>query len=695
MMTTPATRVLLLEDSAPDARRIKDALAASTQPLYSVDHAERLQVALQKLRFNTYDVVLMDLCVDDSEGLGTFEQMRQAAGHLPIVIQSGLDADVLAVEAVRLGAQDYLAKDDIEPRLLVRSLRHAVERHRVEQALRDSEERYTLAFQGANDGLWDWDLRTNTIHFSSRWKAMLGLDEVDVGNLPREWFDRVHADDRDTLSAAVRQHLDGHTPHLEHEYRVRHADGTYLWMLCRGLAVTKIPGQPQRLAGSQTDITRRKLIEERLIHDAFHDALTRLPNRALFMDRLDHALQRAKRTRDDAFAVLFLDLDRFKIINDSVGHMVGDEMLVEISRRLRRCLRPGDTVARLGGDEFAILLEDVESLPDLVAATERIQLEIRRSVRLAGRDVVTSASIGVVHGIASYDQPETLLRDADVAMYKAKHEGRARHVIFDHAIHGAAVARLELETDLRNGFERNEFALHYQPIVSIATGNTIQFESLLRWLCPKRGMVSPVDFVPVLEDTGMILPVGQWVIRESCRQLREWQENRIFGDAKVSISVNLSSRQFSDPGLVDVVSESLLNTGLSGKSLTLEITESILMEQPDQAARTLARLRNLGVGIALDDFGTGYSSLAYLQKLPIDRIKIDRSFVRDIDTERGNMEIVRAVLGLGKSLGIDVVAEGIETVEQLNHLKLMNCEFGQGYLFSKPMPATGKMFAAA
>jgi diguanylate cyclase (GGDEF)-like protein/PAS domain S-box-containing protein len=693
-MTTSVTRVLLLEDSAPDARRILEALAGSRNPRYQVDHTDRLQVALQRLRQGQHDVALIDLCVLDSEGLGTFEEVRRAAPYLPIVIQSGLDEDATAVEAVRLGAQDYLSKDDLDPRVLLRSLRHAIERKQVERALRESEERYTLAFQGANDGLWDWNLRTDTIHLSPRWKMMLGFTEDEIGFSPDDWFDRVHPDDRAGLAEAFRQHRNGESPHLEHEYRIQHSDGSWLWVLCRGLAVRDERGEPQRIAGSQTDVTRRKHVEERLIHDAFHDGLTRLPNRALFLDRLGHALNRAKRSPKDAFAVLFLDLDRFKVVNDSLGHMLGDELLIEVGRRLKRCLRPGDTVARLGGDEFAILLEDLRDEDDVIAASERIHAEIHRPVRLSERDVFTSASIGIVHGIADYELPETLLRDADVAMYRAKNSGRSRHIIFDRALHGSAVQRLELETDLRHAFDRGEFILHYQPIVALSTGKTIQFEALLRWLCPKRGLVGPVDFVPVLEETGLILRVGQWVIRESCRQLRAWRDLRSFGDAEVSISVNVSSRQFADIGLVAAVADALEQTGLPGRCLTIEVTESVLMDQPDVATHTLMRLRELGACVALDDFGTGYSSLSYLQRFPIDRIKIDRSFVRDIESSKGDQEIVRAMLGLGRSLGIAVIAEGIETEEQLSHLRLMNCEFGQGYLFSRPLPTGYQAFAA-
>ena len=498
------------------------------------------------------------------------------------------------------------------------------------------------------------------------------------------------------LSDAICEHTEGVTKHLEHEYRIRHQDGSYLWVLCRGLVVRNEAGVAERFAGSQTDITRRKMYEERLVHDAFHDTLTRLPNRALFIDRLDHALRRAKRSPKDVFSsVLFLDLDRFKVINDSLGHMLGDELLVEVARRIRASLRPGDTVARLGGDEFAILLEDLDGVDHVTAATQRIHAEIRRPVRISGREVYTSASIGIVHGIAEYDQPEALLRDADVAMYRAKHAGRAQHVVFDSAQHGGARARLELETDLRHALGRREFALYYQPIVSLSSGATVQFEALIRWICPKRGLVSPADFVPALEETGLIMQVGLWVIRESCRQIREWRDTREFGDAEVSVSVNLSTRQFQDPTLVDSIEKILIETGVPSGSLSLEITETIMMEQPEAAVDTLNRMRKLGLGIDLDDFGTGYSSLSYLQRFPIDRIKIDRSFVRGMDSSKSDVEIIRAMLSLGRSLGIGVIAEGIETADQLNRLRLMNCEFGQGYFFSKPMPFTAAGLAVA
>jgi diguanylate cyclase (GGDEF)-like protein/PAS domain S-box-containing protein len=692
-MTTPVTRVLFLEDSQPEARRIGEMLATCRTTRFEVDHCERLQLAIERLQTGDYDVVLTDLCVDDSEGISTFEEMRRAAPHLPIVIQSGLDEETLAVEALRLGAQDYLSKDNLDSRLLQRSLRHAMERKRVERALEESRQRYTLAFEGANDGLWDWDLRHDTIHLSKRWKEMLGHEEQEISASPNEWFDRVHPDDRTPLSDAIREHLDGLTKHLEHEYRILHRDGSYLWVLCRGLVVRDEHGIAARFAGSQTDVTKRKSYEERLLHDAFHDTLTRLPNRALFLDRLEHALHRAKRMPKDAFAVLFLDLDRFKVVNDSLGHMLGDELLVEIARRLRSCLRPGDTVARLGGDEFAVLLEDLEDGTDVAAATSRIHSEIRRPVKISGREVYTSASIGIVHGIGSYDRPASLLRDADVAMYKAKTAGRSQHVVFDSVQHGAAVARLELETDLRHALERDEFALYYQPIVALSSGATVQFEALLRWVCPKRGLVSPAEFVPILEETGLILPVGLWVVRETCRQIRQWRDRGEFKD--VQVSVNLSSRQFQDPTLVESISEMLRAARLPPGSLSLEITETVLMDQPEAAVETLTKLRNMGIGIDLDDFGTGYSSLSYLQRFPIDRIKIDRSFVRGMDSSKSDVEIIRAMLSLGRSLGIGVIAEGIETADQLNRLRLMNCEYGQGYFFSQPRPYHAQPLACA
>lgn len=431
----------------------------------------------------------------------------------------------------------------------------------------------------------------------------------------------------------------------------------------------------------------RKRAESQLVHHAFHDALTGLPNRALLINRLEHTLARAKRRQNGAFAVLFLDLDRFKVVNDSLGHLVGDRLLVEFAQRIQKCLRVGDTVARLGGDEFAILLEDLQCITDATHIAECIQHALQPSFNLGGHEVFTTTSIGIALSTTAYQKPDELLRDADTAMYRAKLLGKARYVVFNQTMHAIAVERLQLENDLRRALERQEFELHYQPIISLQTGFLTGFEALIRWQHPTRGLVSPVGFIPAAEETGLIIPISYWVLREACDQMNKWQKQ--FPATKpLTISVNLSAKQFIQIDLVKQVSQILHETQLTASSLKLEITESAIMENTQSATSVLLQLKALGIELCMDDFGTGYSSLSYLRRFPIDTLKIDRSFVSHMEIGNENLEIVQTIITLAHNLNMAVVAEGVETAAQLFKLKAMICEFGQGYFFARPLDAT-------
>jgi len=553
----------------------------------------------------------------------------------------------------------------------------------AEAARSETEERYTLAVQGANDGIWDWNLQTHQIYFSPRWKTMLGYEESDISDRLDEWFDRVHPEDLYWLKHKIKAHINGVTTHFECQYRIQHHDGHYRWMLSRGLAVRDGLGQATRMAGFQTDTTGWKQAEEKLFHDAFYDTLTGLPNRVLLTERMRHAIQLAQRNPDLMFAVLFIDLDRFKVINDSLGHMLGDQLLIDIANRFLRCLRPGDTVARLGGDEFVVLLEEVKDTSAAIAVADRIQAELAQSFDLEGHEVYTAASIGIAFSTVGYERPEDLLRDADTAMYRAKAQGRRRYEIFQPGMHTNAMALLQLETDLRRAIERQELCLHYQPIVSLRTCQIVGVEALVRWQHPQRGLILPGEFIPLAEETGLIVPIGSWVLREACRQIGEWQsQNR--SKEPLMVHVNLSGRQFS-PRLTDEIHQILQKTGLLPQQLKLEITETVLMENAESAIETLKQLRQLGIQLAIDDFGTGYSSLSYLHRLPIDTLKIDRSFTSKIDFDGEQLAIVRTIITLAWNLGMEVIAEGIETSKQLAQLRALRCEYGQGYLFAKPL----------
>jgi len=554
-----------------------------------------------------------------------------------------------------------------------------------EAALRESEERYALAANGATDGIWDWDLRTGVLFLSPRWKGVLGYGDDEMGNAPDEWFQRIHPEDLPRVKIELATHFEARTPHLETEHRLLHKDGTYRWVLVRGLAVRDEAGAAYRVAGSLTDITEHKEAEEQLIHDALHDPLSGLPNRAFFMTLLDRAIKRTRRRHDYLFAVLFVDLDRFKLVNDSLGHGVGDQLLVAISQRLNACLRPGDVVARLGGDEFTILLEDIGDVSDATRVAERIQIELKDPFVFEGHEVFTSASIGIALSTAAHERPEYFLRDADTAMYRAKARGKARYEMFDEAMHARAVAQLRLETDLRRALERDELRVLYQPIVVLETAQIVGFEALVRWQHAERGLITPKEFIPIAEETVLILPIGHWVMETACRQTRTWLE-QFPEQPHLAISVNLSAKHFQQPDLVAQVLGVLKQVGLSPSNLRLEITESMLMDEPDSHVTMLRELRRAGVQVLIDDFGTGYSSLSYLQRFSVDTLKIDRSFLVE-GGEGDGWDIVETIITLAEDLGVNVIAEGVETEEQTARLKQLRCGHAQGYLFREPVDA--------
>jgi len=572
-------------------------------------------------------------------------------------------------------------------------LRDVTDRGGADEALKRSEERYNSAFvtlaylsaPGAHDGLWDWDLEQNQISFSARWKSMLGLRPTAAFSRPEDWFGRVHSADLTSLKAAFEAHVAGEAPHLQHEYRVRHEDGTYRWMLCRGVAVRRANGRATRISGAQTDITERISVQEQLRHAALHDTLTSLPNRALFMEFLTQAFDRFRRHPENPFAVLFLDIDRFKVVNDSLGHLVGDELLIGISRRLESCLRDGDVLARLGGDEFTVLLSDLTDTSQASQIAERIQSALRAPFFLAGRELFTTASVGIALSTPNYASPEDIMRDADTAMYRAKTLGKARHELFDAGMHAKAVERLGFEHDLRGAIERNEFALHYQPLVSLGSGHWTGFEALLRW---DRGgsPVPPSQFIPVAEEMGIIEPLGTWALREACRQAGAWRKQfprQAFG----GITVNVSTSQLLRPDFLGIVQAALQETRLRPGDLRLEITETVLMDDPELAERVLGELRRLGVKIYLDDFGTGFSSLSYLHRFPVDTLKIDRSFVASLKQGSERPAIIESIVALAKTLGTHVIAEGVETECQARELARLGCTEAQGFFFAHPLPA--------
>ena len=556
------------------------------------------------------------------------------------------------------------------------------DRSLAEYALRRSRERFALMEAGANDGLWEWETGSQEIHFSARWRTMVGLPARSGAGRPDDWLGRVHPDDITSLRQAIEAHLSGATEQLQHEHRIRHEDGTYKRFLCRGVAARARGGHCVRIAGSLTDVTERATAQEQLRSLGFRDPLTGLCNRAVFVEGLGQRLHEFKQPDGRRFAALYLDLDRFKVVNDSLGHLVGDELLTAVSRRLESCLREGDALARLGGDEFAILLNGLDDEGQANAIAFRIQDALSTPFSIGGREVFTSASIGIAFSAPQYNNPEEIMRDADTAMYHAKAHGKARHELFDAEMHAKALDRLGLENDLRHAVKSRDFEVHYQPIVSLASGFCAGFEALVRWT--RNGEpTSPAKFIPVAEELGLIEPLGTWVLQEACRTFAAWQR-RFPAYGLEYITVNVSTRQLMQPNFFDIVKQAVHDAGLKASDLRIEITETTVMGSPYTTAETLRELRDLGVKVYLDDFGTGYSSLSHLHKLPVDALKIDRSFVRSLLLPE-RPAIVESILALARTLNTGVVAEGVESGMQAQELKRLGCRHAQGYFFSPPL----------
>jgi diguanylate cyclase (GGDEF)-like protein/PAS domain S-box-containing protein len=668
---------------------VRAALKAIEGTEYEIHWVTTPRAALASLDEHPHDAFLVDRELHDPghSGLDVARDILAHSPHAPVILlddHADRDTDLAANE---LGVSDYLVHPS--PATLERSLRYAVTHQRALRRLAESEERHALALQGANDGLWDWDVRADKLYFSPRWKAMIGFPEGEIGDAPGEWLGRVHPDDRAGLTQALEGHLSGATQHFESEHRIQHRDGSYRWMLARGIAVRDPNGRATRVVGSQTDVTDRRQAEQRLQHDALHDALTGLPNRVLFLDRLDQSLRRAQRRgragTESCGAVLFLDLDRFKLVNDSLGHHVGDRLLVAVARRLESALRPGDTVARLGGDEFTILLDDVCDAREATVIAERVQATLQDPFHLDSRELVVAASIGIA--LADPDAaPSDVMRDADVAMYRAKAEGKGRHAVFDARMHERVMRRLDLETDLRHAIEDDRIEVAYQPLVQIATGRIVGYEALARWHAPDGSAIEPGDFVPIAEETGLIVALGRRVLERACAELAEWRT--LPGGEGLVLGVNVSHRQLSEPNFPVELAAVLKMTGLDARALRLEVREHDLARDTEATRRTLAHvLETLGVRWQIDDFGTGASSLRLLHRFPGDAVKIFGPLVSGMGHDGGSFEIVKAIVELAHNLGLEVIAEGVETAGQLEHLRVLGCEFAQGFHVSAPLAA--------
>lgn len=634
---------------------------------------------------HAYDVILVDRDIAPPRPDGLRLATDLVNDDTPVIVlahEADRDADEQAAAA---GLADFLLVPGLSTDRLEHAIRYAITHQRALKRLKDSEERHALALRGANDGVWDWDLASDRVYYSSRWKAMLGYRECEIGEARGEWLGRVHPADRAPFTQALDAFVGGTAKqdHFDFEHRVQHRDGGYRWLLARGTAVRDEHNKATRVVGSTTDTTDRRESERRLQHDALHDNLTGLPNRVLFLDRLDQSIRRAQRRHPaTCAAVLFLDLDRFKVINDSLGHACGDQLLQKVARRLEAALRPNDTVARLGGDEFTLLLDDVSDPREATVIAERVLQSLKAPFVIDGRELFIDSSIGIALATAA-SKPEEVMRDADVAMYRAKADGKGRHAVFDAAMHQQVMRRLDLEGDLRRAIETHALEVVYQPITQAATGRIVGFEASCRWPTGE-----PAEVLAMADETGLSIPLGRQVLETATAQLAEWR--KLPKGAGLTIGVNVSARQLTEPGFVASLDEILTQTGLDPRALRLEVSEHDLSRgRADEAARRVLEQAHeqLSVRTHIDDFGTGASPLQLLHRFPGDAIKVSRALVAGIGLDAGAFEIVRAVVGLAHNLGLEVIADGVEKREQLDYLKVLGCEFAQGFHISAPLGA--------
>jgi len=682
-MKQETIKVLLIEDDEDDYLLTSDLLGEVKDVRYDIHWVSRYDDALATLRGGDYDVCLIDYRLGPGNGI---DLMREALGSgcpVPMILLTGQGGKDIDNEATEAGAADYLVKGTVEAHVLERAIRYAIANGRMIRQMRESETRFRSLVESAKDAIVLTDFEGKIISWNDSAEIIFGYSRDEASRLSlSDLFPSGSSDDSGQTAIRpfiVTELLQSKSKTIE--LKGIKSDGEEFpleislssWQTIDGLFYS----------GIIRDITDRKSLEEQLTHQALHDPLTKLANRVLFRDRVAHALAKIARSKT-SIAVLFLDLDNFKTVNDSLGHARGDMLLVSVAERLRTCLRSTDTPARLGGDEFAVLIENARHPEDAVFVVERITEALRDPFTIDGKEVFVETSIGIAASVTGAENPEELLRNADVAMYKAKSQGKGRYVFFENEMRVALMERIELEDDLRTAIENQELELNYQPIVELETNRVTGMEALIRWNHPKHGLILPDKFIPIAEDANLIVPIGIWVLEEACRQASCWI-NQYGGEWDLSITVNLSIRQFQQSNLFKLVAETLARTALPPEYLILEITETLMIQNTEAMIEKLQRLKDLGIRLAIDDFGTGYSSLSYLHRFPVDILKIDKSFIEKVCQGKEGTAVARAIIMMGESLNLRVIAEGVENAEQASALKRLGCESGQGYHFSRPL----------
>jgi diguanylate cyclase (GGDEF)-like protein/PAS domain S-box-containing protein len=716
---SPRAKILVVDDQPENLHLLSDALSSEKYDVKGVVNGE---MALMVANSVIPDLILLDVVMPGLNGYQVCEKLKEnpLTQDIPIIFLSASNDSVERVKALSAGAVDYIDKPfdinevllridnqlklqaaqqeilklntDLERRIQERTaqlekanqeLKFEInEREQVTRLLRESEEKLESILNSLEEVVWSAEVATSSLLFlNPAAQSVYGRSVDELLNNPNLRLESIHPEDRDRVELSLASSFN-HNHDLE--YRIVQPNGEIRWVWERSRLIFDQTGVANRRDGIISDITQRKKIESELSYEARHDSLTNLPNRSAFLERVEQALKQSQKNPDYLFAVLFIDLDRFKIVNDSLGHLVGDELLIVVAQILISCCRASDFVARLGGDEFTILLDAIKTIEEANYIAERIQTKLNTPFNLKGHTVFTSASIGIVEVNHQYQDSSAILQNADLAMYRAKSQGKARHEVFAQEMYAETRELLEIENDLRKAVLENEFILHYQPIVSLETNKLYGFEALLRWQHLTKGLIYPDKFINLAEETGLILNIGEWILKTACLQLHTWQ-TQYPQAADLKISVNIASQQLKDPNFLTILDQTLAITGISGQSLNLEITESTLMDYKPEIINLLHQIKERGMRLNIDDFGTGYSSLQYLNRFPISTLKIDRSFTQGMLEDRENFEIIKMIISLARTLKIDVIAEGIENLKQLKVLKTFNCKLGQGHLFSEPI----------
>lgn len=677
-------RILLVEDNPVNVGYLEalianlggDQQSESESSTFEMVNVESLTEAIEYIELESFDLILLDLTLPDSAGLDTFHKLYKRSFNIPIIVLTGVDDTNLALEAVKSGAQDYLVKGKVNKVLLYRSIVYAIERASVLKALKESEMRYSLAVEATNDGIWEWNLRKGTIYFSPRWKEILGYEDEEIQDNPDEWFNRIHPDDVDEFEDCLAQHFSGETPKFVNEHRLLDKNNSYRWVRVSAKAIMNNEGAVINAGGALSDITAEKL----------EDSLTGLPSKVLFTDRLREALKRIKYDESDKFVYLSIGIENYRTILTNFGVKVAERMLIAVVDRFKQLLKPTDTLGKIEDHVFGVLLNDIDNYATLNQFLDMLSVNISKNVEIESHTFSPSFSTGIVFSNPEYESADEMIQNGHRALERAMAQGRNVREVYNPEMRERAIEIIKMEADLRHAIERDEFSLVFQPIIDVKLGRVALFEALLRWDATSGKAVSPGKFIPIAEQSDIILLIGAWVIEETALQLQRWQDNE---DLKnINIAINFSAREFQNHQMLNYLKKTLDLGGLNPNKIEIEVTEGVAMHDLENSIRIMDDITSHGFKIALDDFGTGYSSMSYLKKFPLSKLKIDRTFISELPGDLDSSAIVTAMINMAHGLRYKTVAEGVENKEQYDFVKKNGANYVQGYYISKPLAAS-------